>query len=421
MTPEAQRTLRAAERSSGTKAAVRSECTVLIVDADADDWFPVKVARCLAGVPGFRVLGLSCGGSTLLRASRHCAGLHVSPPAKDEERIEAIAALVARRRVDVLLPSTIKGFRFVSKHRETLRRIAAVPPVVDFEKIECVDDKWAFQAFAESRGLPTIPTIRLGVAGEPLAPSAPLESLPYPALFKPATAAAGGRGIVLGASPADVRARWTRLEGLRPGAPYLLQSFVPGLDLCLGVHCRKGEIVASTLQRSLSGTRDRFGPQRAMEFVRDEQVSAAGRDLVSALSWSGVAYIDFRTDDRTGRPLLLEVNPRFGQAILGSLTAGVNFPLLACMDALGEPAPPQEYVPTRYAHPMAHLGLMASRLRGARGLPSIPWRQSGLRFSLGDPLPEVVNAAGRAVRRARRLFRVEPQGRPSVPPPERRA
>ena len=50
--------------------------------------------------------------------------------------------------------------------------------------------------------------------------------------------------------------------------------------------------------------------------------------LLRAVGWHGVAMVEFKVDRRDGRPVLLEVNPRFWGSINQAVSAGIDFPYL---------------------------------------------------------------------------------------------
>jgi hypothetical protein len=54
--------------------------------------------------------------------------------------------------------------------------------------------------------------------------------------------------------------------------------------------------------------------------------------LVRAIDLEGCSMVEFRRD-QVGRPMLMEVNPRMGGSIGLAISAGVNFPTAACVEA----------------------------------------------------------------------------------------
>jgi len=231
----------------------------------------------------------------------------------------------------------------------------------------------------------------IGKAGETSVASLDPDSVKYPALLKP-TLLDGGFGIVKVKEPSDLAYAWNN-ERIIKGYQYILQSYIPGTVACLAVYSLDGEIVAYTLWKTLlTSSRRLYYSARAMEYFDDKSLIDLSKRLISTLGWSGIANIDFLVDSRDGSAKILDFNPRFGQSLLGSLVAGVNFPLLACIGAMGAEYPKMQQQETiRYAHPATQSKMLISRLIGKRLPVKIRWRNGSLQFAVRDPLPELVD------------------------------
>jgi len=144
------------------------------------------------------------------------------------------------------------------------------------------------------------------------------------------------------------------------------------------------------MQRGIISAAHRFGPLMAMELVRQDDVLEIGQKLLSALHWSGVAHIDFRRDSRDGQVKIIEINARYWGSLLGSLVAGVNFPYLACLTAQGVSFPMPKYQLSKYAYTTTAIKEGLCWFLGKSSLNGFSFRETGLRFFLTDPLPEIV-------------------------------
>jgi predicted ATP-grasp superfamily ATP-dependent carboligase len=375
--------------------------SVLILD-DNGNYDALKVLYCLGRVPEVKSYILSRTMWPMARFSRYCAGCHYHTSQNDDDWIDTIKSMVRKWDIDVVLPVTMRGVSFVARNRTAISEFAAISPVTDVEFLKMVLDKWLFHVFAVQHGFPVPAAALIGVLGETSIASKHFDSIGYPALLKP-TMLGGGFGIVKVKEPSDLDRAWND-ERIKKGCQYMLQSYVPGVDLCLQVFCKGGEIIEYTVQKSLMLSENYFGPQRIMEFAEDNGTVELGRRLVSAMGFEGIACIDFRIDALDQTQKILEINPRIGQAILGSMVAGVNFPLLACVDALGLEYPLMQYKTVKYAHPLPSLKIILSRLIGRSTVPITLWRESGLRFTCNDPIPAIVNVFRRTTRRLKRYI-----------------
>jgi carbamoyl-phosphate synthase large subunit len=65
---------------------------------------------------------------------------------------------------------------------------------------------------------------------------------------------------------------------------------------------------------------------------------AYGTRIAEAVGLTSVANVQVK-QNRDGQPRLLEVNPRFPGSMPLTVAAGVDMPVLAVADALGQPVP----------------------------------------------------------------------------------
>ena len=365
--------------------------SVLIPDGGGYD--ALKVMRCLGQASEVTTHVLTGFHLPLARFSRYCGRYHLKKiKGLDEQSfVEVVKTLAEHFGIDMVLPSTPFCLELISRNRASISEVTAVPLLPNEEILQIALDKWSFYQFSQKQGFPVIPAILAIDKTKIIANPAELESIEYPALLKPVTGM-GGKGIIKIDSPSDLYRVSEKQETLKPGEKYILQSYIPGRDLCLGVCCKHGKIVASALQKSLFLPDNFFGPQKAMEFVHDDKVIELGTRLVSAMTWEGVAFIDFRVDERDDTLKLIEVNPRFGRGLFGSLQAGINFPLIWCLLSLSLEYTGQREAAGRYVYPSFFMSMLKSRLLG-RPIPvKASVRETGLKLLLSDPVPDIVSA-----------------------------
>jgi predicted ATP-grasp superfamily ATP-dependent carboligase len=169
---------------------------------------------------------------------------------------------------------------------------------------------------------------------------------------------------------------------------YIVQSFVKGHDIGCSVLCQEGKILAYTIQRGVVPSRRPYTPAAVIEFVEDERVLDLVTRLVSSLKWSGVANIDMRYDEESDQVRVLELNPRYWGSLLGSLSAGVNFPYLHCLAGFGVRFPRPVYSNKRYLvkEPWKQLRMWKRLSEHQKGFTV---GETQLRDQLADPFPHV--------------------------------
>jgi predicted ATP-grasp superfamily ATP-dependent carboligase len=374
-----------------------SSISVLIPDGDT--WEAVKVLRCLSHVSGITAHVLAKARFPLARFSRYYSSYHCHKSENNDDWIRAIKSIVRSLRIDVVLPVTEKGIELVARNRKAISEFVAIPPIADSDLISMSEDKWSFQCFAKENGFSVPASVLIGKAGETSIALSDIDSIEYPALLKP-TLLDGGFGIVKVKEPSDLADMWNN-ERIIKGYQYMLQSYIPGVVFCLGLYSQGGQIISYTLWKTLlTSTKRLYFSARAMEYVNNEEVIELTKRLISAMKWDGIANIDFLVGSNDGSVKILDFNPRFGQSLLGSLVAGVNFPLLSCLGAMGMEYPSmQQQDAIRYVHPATQCKLIMSRFMGRRPPVKVQWKHGSLQFAVRDPLPELVYTFRRIVKR----------------------
>lgn len=355
--------------------------SVLIIDGESEH--ALKVLRCLAHAPRVKVHVLSSVLRTRIRSSRHYTSFHHHNHTLDDEEnyLEEIGTVARRENIKVLLPVDEPGVRFAAKHRAALEEFAKITPVPELDTFETATDKWLLGDFMQRQGIPTpktIPCVRGAGFGQRL------DEMTFPVLLKP-TRGRGGQGI---RRFDDRHSLETFLEGNHegPSFPYIIQNIVQGYDVDCSVLCEEGQILAHTIQKTVIPNPLRFSPALSIEFVRHDEALQVVGQLVAALRLTGVVHFDLLVDEADQRVKVLEMNARYWQSLMGSLTMGVNFPYLSCLVALNKPLSPDGYQCGRYIDLWDLLHVMANKSL-AKNLPGFKFSEIGWRHLLADPGP----------------------------------
>ncbi len=358
--------------------------TISVLIPDAEDPLTLRVMRSLGTVPGVAVDLMTSDPRASARLSRFCRRRHVTACSLiDAGRSDALVHALTHHPVDVLLPVSVAGARLVAAQRQRLARHAALPPLPDPAAMNLADDKANLCRFALTHDVPTPPFL---VYPDQVPDLSVLGRLSYPVVLKPPSWASG-RGIQLFRDQPTLARFLAAGQSVRHGGRYLLQSYMPGADLGLNVLCRDGQILAFTVQQNTISSAPPFGPVAAARFVRDPQPLEIGRRLLAAMRWNGVANLDMRRCADTGQTLLLEMNPRYWRSLPGSVYAGVNFPYLACLVALGQPITPTGHRLTAYADTRVAVWHALGLIVGRSPLKGLRLRNTDLRAAMTDPLP----------------------------------
>lgn len=357
---------------------------------DGQSGFALRTLYCLAQSESIQSFVIADTRNPPAKFSRYCSGFRAYDPKAPESWLEAICRTAQDFQIDVVLPTYFNATELVLRNRDTILEHAALPPLPSYEQFMELHDKLRFFEFCQKHNLPTPRTIRIkkDFSSNELRNGNELAKFEFPAVLKP-TGRSAGRGIMLVENLVALQAL-DKEGSLKSNEHYLLQEFIDGTDLSVGVFCDRGTIIASVIQRSLVSVKGGFGQQQAMEFINHEAALQLASCLVAAAQYNGVAYIDMRQIRNDGSLMLIEVNPRFGAAIVGALSAGVNFPVLMCEKAMGIQHLPVRNQQAKYIYPVPYIKYAIGRLLMKSNLHQFRFDESELKFLVADPLPGVI-------------------------------
>ena len=327
---------------------------VLIV-ADGP-WFLEKTAMCLRQA-GLRVATIGTWRVPASLSSR--VERYVRLPTSRFRHDSAALLDAINEMLDSWGPAVVMGGDMIGTSR--LAELAdqlegrTVFPVVEAERLHAVHDKSSLAEILTSLNLPRPDHHGVFRTIEEIDEVA--DSLPYPVMVKPLEGS-----DCIGVERVDTAQQLREhVRSNKPGftPPVLVQDFVPGHDIDMSLLADHGSITAWTIQ-----TRTESNPH-VIDLVHEERILDSVSELIEKTDFHGIAHIDLRHDDRTGHPVIIELNPRVYGSIQYSAWAGVNLPYLGALLAQGiDPAPLFEPVEATVRAPMpTPAGWLRRRLR----------------------------------------------------------
>jgi predicted ATP-grasp superfamily ATP-dependent carboligase len=299
-----------------------------VLVTDGETRAALAITRSL-GAQGHTVLISASERRSIAGSSRYCTAEHWQPPAADGPGAlaTAFADLMSRAEPDLVIGVTDRSLTVLHALPSDLIRRRLPPP--DAGQYASASDKVALFALcrAEGIGAPggvTVPGGGLPSPGE-------LETLSRPLVVRPALSwrADDGRWIQGAVSyETDLDALAHRVEtdqALR--TPYLVQEKIRGEGCGLFLLAHEGRIVVAFSHRRLREKPPSGGVSTlcASTAVPGDLIEPTRR-FAKALRWSGLAMLEFKRDERNGRPLLLEVNARPWGSLALAAAAGLDFP-----------------------------------------------------------------------------------------------
>ena len=298
----------------------------------------LAVTRSLARA-GIPVLGLDKERGGLGQHSRHLSGLGLVPGPEDPEALRdhllELGPSFAER--PVLFACNDDWVLALARHRDQLEPFYRFP-FATYDVVQRALSKTSLYRACEARGIAVPRSWYLDVS----TPEQVADLVPYPCVLKPDDsrgfydafaakvfvvrdreqflsrhAQAYARGLTL------VAQEWVEQ---RPGSFWSVCSYLSADGSARGVFTG----------RKLEQWPTDFGTSCLADAQWDAGLAEAGVSALQELGYHGISEIEF-VQDADGRHLLLDVNTRPWKWIGLPVAAGVDLPLLAYRDAVGEP------------------------------------------------------------------------------------
>lgn len=374
----------------------RSRTRVSVLIPDGEGTWALRVMRCLAAGGPVLCHVVSTWAGDIARFSRHCQSYLVRPEGMAEsDLVELLRRRAQEVGADVILPTAVRGIRFCSQHADALRQSASLPPLAPPDAVTAANDKGLVAATMAAHGVPQPETM---VIETHHANTSAFEAFPFPALVKPRMAA-GGYGIRRVETVEQLLQQRDCFSG-----DHILQSFVDGDDVTCSMIADNGEILALTTQRALVRSSRPYAPPVGVTVEPIPSAEATGRCFAASLRWSGPVCINMR-EDHDGVARIIDVNPRFWGSMPASAAAGVSFPMIACLAAMGQPIDRVTAQRVRFMSSRAVAQQAFRFLTGRDAVLPTSIRHTWGWMILRDPVPNLVG-------RGRQLLRL-----PHHPPP----
>ncbi len=307
-----------------------------VLVTDGEQRSSLAVVRSL-GLSGAMPFVCARSARSLAGVSRYAAGQAATPDplGSPAEFVRAVRELIREWRIDIVLPLTEAAMLALLPERESL---GAELPCASAESFRRISDKGLLLETAREVGI-SVPGQRTIAGPSPEAWSG-LATMGFPLVLKPSRSVAGGVKLSV-QHCADA----TELEGARTrlpaeAYPLLAQQRIVGPGVGVFLLVWKGTTRAVFSHRRIREKPPAGGVSVYRESIAaDPDLVAKSRALLDRFDWRGVAMIEYKVDEATGTPYLMEINGRFWGSLQLAVDAGVNFPALLVALARGETPP----------------------------------------------------------------------------------
>lgn len=270
--------------------------------------------------------------------SRYCAGTFRHPFSEEDPVgfMTVLRSAIMTHRPAVYLPADEDVF-VVAEHIAMLEGLGVRTAIAPYETLRRLDNKHESLLLASSLGIPVPATIQPGSVAEVVAFA---REHPGPIMLK-VVRSSGARGV-FALEPGSVEADLARAmqESGKGFGDFIVQEYVTATGYGVSMIFDHGVLKASFTHRRLRERSLAGGPSTLRESVRQPDIEAHAEKLLQAVAYHGVAMVEFKHDEVTGRSWFIEVNPRWWGSLALAIRSGIDFPVLFHRMALGEQLPP---------------------------------------------------------------------------------
>ena len=313
--------------------------SVRVLITDGNERAALAVTRALGREQVEVVVGADTQRS-LAGSSRYCRKNFVYPSPHENPAgfVATILEMVRDHDIDAVFPISDIAMHVIGPERAQFERFTRLPspPAEVFQEIS---DKYRLMQRAVSEGV--------GIPETIFVPDGNLKGIldtiaVFPVVVKPGCSLVkvGSQwkktSVCYAESREDLLRLYDEKDYLR--APSLIQQRVVGAGEGLFVLMQEGTPLGMFAHRRL---RER-PPSGGVSVLREsialpKAMVEATLKLLQPVKWHGVAMVEFKVDQVTQRPLLMEINGRFWGSLQLAVDAGVNFPSLLLDMAMGNP------------------------------------------------------------------------------------
>ena len=299
---------------------------ILVLDGHAAA--ALAFTRSLGRAGHWVAVGANRGIFAPARLSKYCRAFFEYPVSTADTRAftEAVAEYATRNRVELVIPITDWTVLPLSQLRHQVREAAKValpsPPAV-----ELASDKYATVELARSLGTP-VPATWLITSPSDLQGLPPMS---FPVVVKDRSSVRWvGEQAVFGSveyayTPAELSQKVT--ERLREAGDVLVQEFVRGTGIGFSCFSLRGQTHIPFQWERVRETDPRGSGSSARRSIPlSSEIRSFGAKLIERAGFEGIAMVEFKREQASGRPVLMEINGRPWGSIQLAIACGVDYP-----------------------------------------------------------------------------------------------
>lgn len=260
--------------------------------------------------------------------SRYSKEYFLTPSAEKEpvKFIEFLLRYANQRKNEMIIPTNSTETLLIAKYKNRFSKFTKIP-LDNYSKMIRLHDKERLFDIATQLGISVPKTYSLRDISEINKIAAKLE---FPVVIK-LKSATSSKGISYAYSKDELIQKYKQTVinfDLDKKSLPIIQEYILGTGYGVSTLLNYGELRAIFVHRRLREYPLSGGPSTVRMSTRHPKMEKIAIKLLREMGWYGLAMVEFKMDERTKKPYLLEVNPRVWGSINLAVSAGVDFPYL---------------------------------------------------------------------------------------------
>lgn len=258
---------------------------------------------------------------TPTRYSKYLSGytIYPDPKTKPLKFINFINNYCLDNNIEIIFPVVDDTLLIISKYRNNFDK-SIIIPIPNHENIIIGRDKLKTIKLCEKLNIPYPKTI----FEDEIKLDEIQKNFELPVLIKPRESE-GSRGIKVIRNWNDFESEFLKVKR-EYGTP-MIQEFIPhGGAYGVEVLYNRGEMVFKFTHKRLREYPEGGGPSTLRISTKQKEMEEYAKKIMDALSWHGVAMVEFRVSSKNKIPYLVEINPRYWGSLRLSIASGLDFP-----------------------------------------------------------------------------------------------
>ena len=309
--------------------------TILILDGEERS--SLAAVRSL-GKCGLRILVGSESKTSLAGVSKYCTKqVTYASPYHDRQRfIRDIQNIIKHEKIDVLLPMTDVSVYNTLEHEDELKRHVKIMSC-SYEQYVQASNKINLVNLSKKLNIPVPGSIIVETHSDVVLRK---NQLQYPLVLKPRASLVSEGNTIYKAGVRIVDTYDEIVKSIENNIvfkhPFMIQEKLNGEGLGVFALCNYGKPVVVFAHRRIREKPPWGGVSVLCESTApDPQAEYYALSLLKKLNWHGIAMVEFKRDNKTGIPMLMETNARFWGTLQLAIDAGVDFPKLLYQQCIG--------------------------------------------------------------------------------------